>query len=238
MATKIKDLGFSGECGYNQLLYPVPAQSRALLTWIVQKMPRNEEERVEEVLGANALLNKRVFESLKAWKEVSWSVQHTASGFPLCNNFKHNSFSTKRASSSIVERPFGLFVPTCIERNSLDKILDNSYGDNLNIDLDLSTELQSSKKASNGISFLNGKMANIVRQSLNSARQQVAADMNASSLNSIGSSKVLESQSSFGNNGVLKDTNQVEQLKQLDMSFGEIIRSIIDEANQVSCTYI
>jgi coiled-coil domain-containing protein 22 len=40
IASKIKDLGFSGDCGYNQLLYPSPAQTRTLLTWMVQKLPR------------------------------------------------------------------------------------------------------------------------------------------------------------------------------------------------------
>lgn len=42
MATKIKELGFLGDCGYNQLLYPVEAQTRGLLNWLVQRLPRTE----------------------------------------------------------------------------------------------------------------------------------------------------------------------------------------------------
>lgn len=40
MATKIKEMGFTGDCGYNQLLYPVEAHTKPLLTWLVQKLPR------------------------------------------------------------------------------------------------------------------------------------------------------------------------------------------------------
>lgn len=40
VAAKIKELGFSPECGYNQLLYPSPAPTRILLTWLIQKLPR------------------------------------------------------------------------------------------------------------------------------------------------------------------------------------------------------
>jgi coiled-coil domain-containing protein 22 len=42
MATKIKEMGYLGDCGYNQLLYPVDTQTRALLNWLVQKLPRTE----------------------------------------------------------------------------------------------------------------------------------------------------------------------------------------------------
>ncbi len=59
MATRIKGLGYTGECGYNQILYPTESQSKALLSWLVQKLPRSEEEITEESLGPNALLNKR-----------------------------------------------------------------------------------------------------------------------------------------------------------------------------------
>ena len=42
MAGKIKELGFLGDCGYNQLLYPVEQQTRSLLIWLVSKLPRSE----------------------------------------------------------------------------------------------------------------------------------------------------------------------------------------------------
>ena len=45
----VKDLAYPGECGYSQLLYPTEASSRALLGFLVEKLPRSEEE-VGEVL--------------------------------------------------------------------------------------------------------------------------------------------------------------------------------------------
>eukprot|EP01040_Poterioochromonas_malhamensis_P023630 gene23630-29031_t len=57
ISLKIKDLGFLGECGYNQLLYPVEHQTRDLLKWLMEKIPRSVDEGTEELLGANALMN-------------------------------------------------------------------------------------------------------------------------------------------------------------------------------------
>ena len=74
VAQKIKELGFLGECGYNQLLYPVEAQTREILTFIVEKLPRAEDEGAQEVLGANALLNRKITQSLVAWKNAPWKL--------------------------------------------------------------------------------------------------------------------------------------------------------------------
>jgi hypothetical protein len=60
IAAKIKELGFLGEMGYNQLLYPTASHTRAMLNWLVQKLPRSDDEMAAEVLGANALLNRRI----------------------------------------------------------------------------------------------------------------------------------------------------------------------------------
>lgn len=74
VAQKIKELGFLGECGYNQLLYPVEAQTREILTFIVEKLPRTEDEGAQEVLGANALLNRKITQSLVTWKNAPWKL--------------------------------------------------------------------------------------------------------------------------------------------------------------------
>ena len=64
IAFKLKEAGFLGDCGYNQLLYPVEQQTRALLNWLVLKLPRSKEESTEEALGENAVLNKVIIDSL------------------------------------------------------------------------------------------------------------------------------------------------------------------------------
>jgi hypothetical protein len=68
VAAKIKELGFLSDCGYNQLLYPVESQTRELLKWLVERIPRSEEEGAEEVLGASGLLNRRIMQALRDWK--------------------------------------------------------------------------------------------------------------------------------------------------------------------------
>jgi hypothetical protein len=94
MANKIKGLGFIGECGYNQLLYPVEKFSRTLLSWFIQKLPRTEDEGLEETLGANALLNRRIMESLKKWRIAPKLLPFCTSGTPLRNIHHSNSFIT------------------------------------------------------------------------------------------------------------------------------------------------
>jgi len=97
MATKVKELGFTGDCGYNQLLYPVEAQTRTLMTWIVQRLPRSEEEQAEEVLGANALLNKRIMSSLLFSRQVQWRLSQCSAGTPLRNMYQRDPVVTVSA---------------------------------------------------------------------------------------------------------------------------------------------
>jgi hypothetical protein len=42
-----QELGFTGEIGYNQLLYPNEKDTRRLLQFLVQRLPKQEEEKVE-----------------------------------------------------------------------------------------------------------------------------------------------------------------------------------------------
>lgn len=79
MASKIKSLGYIGDCGYNQLLYPVEAQTRTLLLWLVQKLPRVEEEREVDV-GSSARFNRRIHDRLAAWKETTWKLPFCSTG--------------------------------------------------------------------------------------------------------------------------------------------------------------
>ncbi len=71
MANKIKGMGYSGDCGYNQLLYPAELTTRGMLGFLVEKLPRGEEEKSEEILGPNALVNRRIMASLSEWSKVS-----------------------------------------------------------------------------------------------------------------------------------------------------------------------
>jgi hypothetical protein len=94
IAAKIKELGYLSDCGYNQLLYPVENQSRDLLKWLVEKLPRTEEEGAQEVLGANALMNRRIMQSLKEWKHKPWKLHFCSQGKVLRNVYDSKQFRT------------------------------------------------------------------------------------------------------------------------------------------------
>ena len=86
----IKDLGYMGDMGYNQLLYPSHKQTKELLIWLVQRLPRTEGETAEEALGANAILNKQIMESLVKWIDSVRYPHFISRGVPPKNiyNFK------------------------------------------------------------------------------------------------------------------------------------------------------
>jgi len=94
MATKIKELGYAQNLGYNQLLYPTEAQTKDLVVWLVQKLPRQEEDAAEEALGANALLNKRITESLTDWVHSTWKLHFCTTGTPARNIYHMRNLRT------------------------------------------------------------------------------------------------------------------------------------------------
>ena len=94
MAAKVKELGFVGTMGYNQLLYPSESEIKDLIFWLVQKLPRTEEDSAEEALGANALLNKRITDALKTWVGSTWKLPFCTKGTPALNIYANRSLRT------------------------------------------------------------------------------------------------------------------------------------------------
>ena len=145
IASKVKEVGFPGECGYNQLLYPVESQTRPLLTWLVQHLPRTEDERVEEVLGANALLTRRIMHSLVEWKKQVWLHPSSCIGKPPRNVYGLNSLRTSNinlTTSGILsifrdcESIGTSVVPSILERHTLEMIEEARYASQLADDND------------------------------------------------------------------------------------------------------
>lgn len=141
MASSIKELGFTGECGYNSLLYPVATQTKTLLTWLVQKLPRSEEEQVEEVLGANAALNKKIVATLTEWRKSPWLLPNSAMGIPprpLYTSKALVTLDSKDSSVSLAKRSVEDIFKSCsakaiaaestiLERHSLQVIQDAKF---------------------------------------------------------------------------------------------------------------
>lgn len=65
VANAIKANGYSGEGGYNSLLYPNERDVRRLLSWVVQKLPRSEES----TAGTSGLgsLGSTLFRNVGTW---------------------------------------------------------------------------------------------------------------------------------------------------------------------------
>lgn len=74
LANAVKKLGYTGECGYSQLLYPVGSTTRDILGFLVERLPREEEETQTEMIGPNALLNRRILFSISTWTTVRLRV--------------------------------------------------------------------------------------------------------------------------------------------------------------------
>ena len=139
LASKVKDAGFAGDCGYNQLLYPLEDQTRTLLNWLVQKLPRSQEERAEEALGANAAMNKRIIESLESWRQVPFKLHICATGTPSRNIYWYNHFRTvdakllmARKMKAISRAAQGMSItvaPSILELNAIECSLESNYTD-------------------------------------------------------------------------------------------------------------
>lgn len=76
IAARLKELGFEGEIGYNQLLYPNESSTRAVLTWLVDRLPRTDEEggAAQEALDASTALRQRMAESIGKWTRNNWRL--------------------------------------------------------------------------------------------------------------------------------------------------------------------
>lgn len=75
LATIIKDAGYTGDIGYNQLLYPIESQTRLLLNWLVIRIPKRDEEIVPgTITNEKKQIRQDISESLLNWKKSYWIV--------------------------------------------------------------------------------------------------------------------------------------------------------------------
>lgn len=123
ISLKIKDLGFLGECGYNQLLYPVEHQTRDLLKWLMEKIPRSADEGTEELLGANALMNRNINKALQQWQKSLWKVHFCQSGKPLRNIYHRIPFSSSGSTN---------FSSSLLSKHAQQKVQDTRRAEEVN----------------------------------------------------------------------------------------------------------
>ena len=78
LGTYIKALGYTGETGYNQFLYPNGKDVRNLLLWLIDQLPKDEGS-AGEAVGAGAVLQNKIKKALKRWKSCTWSPYFASS---------------------------------------------------------------------------------------------------------------------------------------------------------------
>lgn len=94
-------------------------QTRELLKWLVEKLPRSEEEGAQEVLGANALMNRRIMQSLKEWKHKSWKLHFCSKGKVLRNVYDTKQF---RTIPGLLENEKGMQTLQIFQRASVHRL--------------------------------------------------------------------------------------------------------------------
>ena len=118
-------------------------QTRELLKWLVDKLPRSEEEGAQEALGANALMNRRIVQSLKEWKSKPWKLQFCSKGTVLRNVYETRQFRTipglleKRGPDGAQMKTLQVFQQAAeskisvesslFERHALEQVADVAY---------------------------------------------------------------------------------------------------------------
>ena len=65
-------MGYSGDAGYNQFLYPNDKFVRKIMLWLLEAMPKPEEEAADEVVDAAATLQAAIGKQLARWAKGRW----------------------------------------------------------------------------------------------------------------------------------------------------------------------
>ncbi|OWF47632.1 coiled-coil domain-containing protein 22 homolog [Mizuhopecten yessoensis] len=73
MAAHIQELGYRGEIGYQTFLYSNEQEIRRVLMFLVDKLPKETAEAVEEVLGASVLLQRTIASTLAQQLNSVWT---------------------------------------------------------------------------------------------------------------------------------------------------------------------
>ena len=71
----------SGDLGFQQFLYPDDKETRKMLSFLSQKMPKSGDGG-DEIQGSNVQLFSDIKKELGAWKKKPWSPPHTPPCIP------------------------------------------------------------------------------------------------------------------------------------------------------------
>ncbi|KAL1021325.1 hypothetical protein UPYG_G00011810 [Umbra pygmaea] len=72
LAQACQDLGYKGEIGYQTFLYSNEPEIRSLLMFLVEKLPKESAEALDQPAGKSALLQKSIAAQIKAQLAMPW----------------------------------------------------------------------------------------------------------------------------------------------------------------------
>eukprot|EP00794_Sanderia_malayensis_P006860 gene6860-7632_t len=73
LAAACQDLGYQSEIGYQTFLYSNEHELRKVIMFLIEKLPKDSSEAVDEALGASVLLNQRIASELKRQLSLHWT---------------------------------------------------------------------------------------------------------------------------------------------------------------------
>ncbi|KAJ8016383.1 hypothetical protein DPEC_G00006640 [Dallia pectoralis] len=72
LAQACQDLGYKGEIGYQTFLYSNEPEIRSLLMFLVEKLPKESAEAMDQPAGKSAILQKSIAAQIKAQLSIPW----------------------------------------------------------------------------------------------------------------------------------------------------------------------
>jgi coiled-coil domain-containing protein 22 len=189
VAAKVKELGFTGECGYNQLLYPIESQTRALLSWLVYRLPRGQDLRKEVDRNPTVVLNALIAKAVTDWKSQSWHHPNCFYGVPPRNPYDIKPFKTLSVQLSdlstldIFKESAELCISaecTILEKHALELIEESRHNSLLKTDFSDSADAIKSTRLS--VNKYSGNRGSMVENAFRRYRLGNASDSSASPL--------------------------------------------------------
>jgi hypothetical protein len=70
----LQNMGYRGDIGYSQFLYPTERNVRRLIQWFIMKLPKEEAADALEDTSAGALLKREITRSFGTWVTATWQA--------------------------------------------------------------------------------------------------------------------------------------------------------------------
>lgn len=73
VAKRVKEIGYRGEFGYSQILYPSTKDVRRFFQWLVEVLPRKSQKSQSKDTSPAALLKREIADAVSGWMKQQWN---------------------------------------------------------------------------------------------------------------------------------------------------------------------